>query len=279
MKKFLLILLSILLIGTKATAKEKIDSLNIVEQIEKNLIYKKDVKKSHPESPIIIKKGKWEQEDTEALEAVAGNKINAKISTSKDDKRTISLKRKAYDAMQTEQIEVAIKIYKQILKKNKNDNYAKLSLATAYQRLGQFRQAKPLYLELLDKFPENEQIISNLLSIVIEETPYDAIYLIPALADKNPTSPLIQAQASMAYSNTQKYQKAIKYIKKSISLDPNNIQYRYNLAVLYDLTKDYNKALFFYKQISNEALRNEEKLNQIPYNEVQNRIDIINQNI
>jgi len=272
MKKVVFILFLSFFITPCVYAKKDISSLNIVEQIEKNLIYSKDVQKKASGEPIVIQKGGWETKDTKAFEAVEEKKIETSITSSKDDTRIISLKQKAYNAMQVGQTEVAIKLYKQVLRKNKNDNYAKLSLATAYHQLGQYKQAKPLYLELLNKFPKDEQIIANLLAIVIEETPYEAVYLLSALADKNPNSPLIQAQASLAYGNTQKYDEAIKYLKKSIKLDPVNIQYRYNLAVLYDLSSQYNQAYFLYKQVLNEAKINESKMKQIPYQQIQNRI-------
>ena len=112
-------------------------------------------------------------------------------------------------------------------------------------------------MELLPIFPNSEQLISNLLSIIIQESPYEAIYLLPALADKYNNSAVIQAQTSVAFSTVERYKEAIEYIRKAISLNENNVEYKYNLAVLYDITKDYDKAYSAYKEVYNYIKNNQ----------------------
>jgi Flp pilus assembly protein TadD len=275
MKNFILILSFAVFFSINTYAKDNISSINIIEQIQKNLIYNKDVQKKPAGDSITIQKGGWTAKDTKELETATEKKMTASINVTKDDKRIITLKRQAYGAMQIGQTEIAINLYRDILKQKKDDNYAKLGLAIAYQQLGEYKQAKPLYLELLNKFPKDEQIVSNLLSIVIEETPYEATYLLSSLAQQNPTSPLIQAQTSLAYGNIAEYDKAIVYLKKSMDLDPQNIQYRYNLAVLYDLANRPNEAHHLYKQVTTEAKIDKTKMSQIPYGQIQDRIATI----
>ena len=254
--------------------------LDVVEKVEKNLIYSKEVLKQDKADDIVVKKGGWTQEDTKAIENqhYKKKKINANVKKTKEDKTLIALKRKAFDAINVGQYEIAAQLYKNVLQIDKNDIYATLGLATAYQYLGQYVQAKPLYLKVLEAFPTDQQVMANLLAIITDETPYEAVYLLSNIADKNTTSPLIQAQASIAYSKIKNYKKAIDYIKRAIELDQNNLEYKYNLAVLYDLDKDYNQARFLYNELLVFYSSNPESNYNLPLNEIQDRVNTLQQN-
>lgn len=270
-------LLSFLIFPFSVYSADENSSLNVVEQVEKNLIYSKEVVKDDDSSGILIQRGAWDKTDTDELESATQTKSKAevKVVQVQEDKTAIALKRKAFNAINLGQYEVAVKLYKQVLAKNKNDTYATLGLATAYQYLGQYTQAKPLYTKVLETFPQDQQVMSNLLSIIINETPYESVYLISNLADKNMNSPLIQAQASVAYTRVKNYQKAIDYIKRAIELDQTNLEYKYNLAVLYDLNENYSQAKFLYNELLSFYALNPETTYNLPLTEIQNRINAL----
>ena len=237
-------------------------NLDIISKIEQNLTYsiKPKINRS-----LDIKKGSWSREELQESVVKKDFKITKTskkiddfdVEKTERDNKIANLKDQAYQAIKLKEYEIAIKLYKEALKLNKNDNFTKLSLATTYHVLGQYEQAKPIYMELLPVFPNSEQLISNLLSIIIQESPYEAIYLLPALADKYNSSAVIQAQTSVAFSTVERYKEAIEYIRKAISLNENNVEYKYNLAVLYDITKDYNKAYSAYKEVYNYIKNNQ----------------------
>ena len=238
-------------------------NLDIISKIEQNLIY--NVKSSDKlNKKIEITKGSWSNEDLKESVVKKDFKITKtskkveelNVEKTERDNKIASLKDQAYQAIQLKEYEIAIKLYKEVLRLNSKDNFTKLSLATTYHILGQYTQAKPIYIELLPVFPNSEQLISNLLSIMIQESPYEAIYLLPALANKYSNSAVIQAQTSIAFSSVERYDEAIKYIRNAIYLNENNIEYKYNLAVLYDITKNYNKAYASYKDVYNNIKSN-----------------------
>lgn len=252
-------------------------TLDVVEKVEKNLIYSKEVLKEDEADGVIIKKGGWNKEDTKKIENSSSNNktIDAKIKKTKEDKRIITLKRKAFDAINVGQYEIAAQLYKNVLEIDENDIYATLGLATAYQYLGQYIQAKPLYLKVLEAFPTDQQVMANLLAIITDETPYEAVYLLSNIADKNKNSPLIQAQTSIAYSKIKNYKKAIEYIKRAIELDQNNLEYKYNLAVLYDLDQNYSQAKFLYNELLLFYSSNPEISYNLPIKEIQERVNAL----
>ena len=238
-------------------------NLDIISKIEQNLLY--NVKSNDKlNRKIEITKGSWSNEDLKESVVKKDFKITKTskkveefdVEKTERDNKIANLKDRAYQAIQLKEYEIAIKLYKEALKLNNKDNFTKLSLATTYHILGQYAQAKPIYIELLPVFPNSEQLISNLLSIIIQESPYEAIYLLPALANKYSNSAVIQAQTSIAFSSVERYNEAIKYIKNAIYLNEDNVEYKYNLAVLYDITKDYNKAYTSYKDVYNSIRSN-----------------------
>lgn len=254
------------------------DNLNLIGKIEQNLLYNTSGQQKQKKDKIEIKKGGWSKEDLMEVKkdvkfkitTKSSNNIDLNVKESEKNNKITALKDKAYEAVNLKEYEIAIKLYKEILKLDNKDNFTKLSLATAYHILGQYTQAKPLYIELLPIFPNSEQLISNLLSIIIQESPYEAIYLLPSLAKKYANSAVIQAQTSVAFSSVERYKDAIQYIQKAIYLDPENIEYKYNLAVLYDITKQYDKAYKMYKNIYEKSKN--EGVNIISITKIEERL-------
>lgn len=248
------------------------NNLSLINKIEQNLMYNSENLSS--KAKLDIKKGEWTKDDlvetkTTKFEITrTSKKIEAESKEIEKNTKISNLRDLAYEAVKFKEYEIAVKLCKEILQLNKKDNFTKLSLATSYHMLGQYMQAKPLYIELLPVFPNSEQLVSNLLSIIIQESPYEAIYLLPSLAAKYNESATIQAQTSIAFSTVERYEDAIKYIQKAINLDEDNVEYKYNLAVLYDLTKKYEQAYALYKELYEIA-----KINgNLPYRTIGERL-------
>jgi tetratricopeptide (TPR) repeat protein len=129
--------------------------------------------------------------------------------------------------------------------------------------MGQYKQAKPLYLELVDVFPQSEQIVSNLLSIMIQESPYEAVYLIPGIAERHQDSAIVQGQMGVAFASVEKYPEAIKYTQKALAIDPYNADFKYNLALFYDLNKNYKEAKKLYNEVLANGLSDKVKVDNI----------------
>ncbi len=148
-------------------------------------------------------------------------------------------------------------------------------MASAYQKLGQYRQAKPIYLKLLEAFPGNQEIIGNLLAIVTEESPYDSVPLLQAMAERHPNSAFINAQTGVAFSNIEDYKNGIKYLNRALKLDRSNIQYQYNLAILYDKSSRYNEAIRMYTEVIRNAKYDEQLGYAIPISRLRERVEFL----
>lgn len=207
------------------------------------------------------------------------NKIDIQVSQKPKSLIDIDVRKKekiAYSAYLSGQYEVAIEIYKQILEKEPNNNYAKYSLAIIYQKMHQSYEAKSLYLELIKNHSENkEQIIANLLEIIAEESPYDAIYLLSRLSTQNPDSAYLFAQSGLLYEKLNDYENAILNLEKAVKKDKKRLDYRYNLAIIYDKSKNYKKAIENYYEVIKNYNNDKKWQKTIDINQVKSRIEQI----
>ena len=282
--KIFLLLLVIIFNSQTSNAEEFVSTNEIVKQIEKSLIFDKESKQkidvyksreSSKASDINIEAGK------SSVLIINEKNLNSgmEIVVIDDKKENFDLKEKeklAYNSAMIGQYEVSIEIFKKILKEQPNNTYAKFSLATVYQKVGQSRQAKELYHQLLKSDYENkDEVLSNLFAILVDESPRDSIYLLTRLSIQNPDSSSILAHTALAYDKIKNYDKAITYLTKAISLDENNLSYKFNLAIVYDKAQKLEKALELYSDVAKNYFNNNGLNISIPIDIIQKRIDTI----
>ncbi|MDA7705032.1 tetratricopeptide repeat protein [Rickettsiales bacterium] len=160
-------------------------------------------------------------------------------------------KKLAYNTNLIGHYEVAIKLYQEILDQDIEEEDAKFGLAFAYQKLHQYNEAKDLYYNLLNqgKKIDKNKIVSNLLSIIIEESPKEAIFFLTKLSAQHPDSSDLIAKSALTYAKINRTEKAIDLMQKALSLNPSNYQYQYNLAIMLDEKGDYENAKLLYDRI------------------------------
>lgn len=252
---------------------------DVVKEIEKTLLfskrstskvnaYKKESTKKSDYNITRGKQGYFEKKAAEGISIAVKSVQNGSFDTRKKEKL-------AYNASIIGQYEVAVELYKQVLAKEPKNTYSKFALAVIYQKIGQSRQAKTLYYQLLKSDVSNkEEVIGNLLAILVEESPKDAVYLLSRLTAQNPESAYIMAQAALAYDKIKNYDQAIYMLKKAISFDNKRLDYKYNLAIIYDKTLDYKNALESYADVVKHYNTGTEG-RVVPLEQVRQRISFI----
>jgi tetratricopeptide (TPR) repeat protein len=264
----------------KSFADDYVSTNDVVKEIERTLIFDKS---SRQQIDFYKKKNLSRKSDIDINavndeKSTSSVKIDMVVADSKVGSASLREKEQiAYNSVLIGQYEVAIELYKQVLEKERDNSYSKFALATVYQKIGQFRQAKTLYYQMLKSGVENqEEVVGNLLDILIEDSPQDATYLLSRLAVQNPDSPNILAFAALAYNKAKNHDQAISLMQKAITLDSENVDYKYNLAVIYDQTEQYSKALDLYS----EVVRKYSDVNQsVPIDQVKKRIEFISTKI
>ena len=266
-----------------ARAQIVFSNSDISREIEKNLLFDKstqekfDVYNNEYGENLVDKPtmGEAPTKDEEEKKYTPEEMSIVLVDKVKIDKDIREKEKLAYNSVLVGQYEIAIEIYKEILQKEPKNLYAKYSLAVVYQRLNQFKQAKNIYYELLRGDAENkDEVINNIIAILIEESPREAIYLLNRLTIQNPQKHFLFASMALAYEKISDYELAIKNYTKALELDYTNVNYRYNLGVLYDQNKEYEKALEMY---ANVVKNNDNSNSEIAIDSVKRRIEKIKQ--
>lgn len=268
MKIYLLLIASVLSLQTLALAEETKPApetkQNIDVPISKEIkeLSNKEIFGNYKKSivPVKINEAKESQEDIsiiydsprKPLPSNDGQKFTSALGfkvkdTEPNDISTLIAS--AYKAAISGQSEAALTLYKKALLKDNNNTNVLFALASLYQRLSQYKEAKIHYKKLLTVDPDYKKALNNYLVLMSEESPGQALTELKEMERVNPDFSPIQAQIGMIYAQMGDYASAEKYLHRSIILAPEVLHYRYNLAVVYDNMKKYSEAIAVYKQI------------------------------
>lgn len=160
---------------------------------------------------------------------------------------------RAYKALLVGQNAAAISIYKEVLDKEPKNKDAMFGLATAYHKNNQYEQAREIYTQILKKDPADKEALNNFLVLVAEEAPEDALIELEKLERINSNFSPIAAQIAMINLKLGHPEKAARYLRRAILLSPDNLSYKYNLAVVYDKAGKEEQALPLYRQVVEAA--------------------------
>lgn len=183
---------------------------------------------------------------------------------------------RAYTALASGQTEIARESYLRVLGIEPNNIQALFGMGALLHRSGDFDTARRYYSKVLAQDPDNRDTLNNFLSLVAEEAPEQALAKLKELESKNPDFSPIPAQISFIYQKLQNIQLAGQYMVKALSLAPNNLTYKYNLAILLDKQGARSDAAGFYQDLVDAYLRGE----SIPGNiaSIQERLTFIRSN-
>jgi Flp pilus assembly protein TadD len=183
---------------------------------------------------------------------------------------------RAYNAIASGQTEIARESYMRVLGAEPNNIQALFGMGALLHRAGDLNGARMYYAKVLEQDPDHRDTLNNFLSLVAEEAPEEALAKLKTLESKNPDFSPIPAQISYIYQRLKNMPLAAQYMIKALSLSPNNLTYKYNLAVLLDRQGAREDAASFYQDLVDAYLRGE----SIPGNiaSIQERLTFIRSN-
>lgn len=187
--------------------------------------------------------------------------------------RLIELQEQAYKAYSIGLTEVAVKFYLDILKITKADEKANFGLALIYQQNNLFDQAKNLYIQILTHNSNHQASLNNLLALIAIKSPHLAIEELKKLKTINLNSSIIPAQMAIIYYNLGNYQLAINLLQQAVNLEPTNLNYLFNLAIILDKAKKKQEAIEVYKKLLTFDDLNQNK--QFDLNKIKQRIEFL----
>lgn len=208
------------------------------------------------EKPLDINELKTSPKKTRAKKKAKRFHIREKdlvVSVKSIDKNSRKYIKNAKDALAMGQYESAIAYYKELVKKNPKDRKFLFGLATSYHRAKQYEKAKDAYLKVINKYRNYWPAVNNYIILVSEENPKDAIDKLNDLWTNNPSFAAIPAYMGNLFFKQGNYRNSIDYYSKAISLDPENYNYQYNLAVILERVGERSSAAKIYLNILQNA--------------------------
>jgi Tfp pilus assembly protein PilF len=224
--------------------------------------------------PVQIQHTRANSLDTEDVRSHEGVGISISVHQPKLD--ISHMLESAYDALIAGNQEEAILLYRRVLDQQPENKLALFGLATTYHRAGQLQLARPLYGKLLAIDPNNAEGLNNFLVLLADESPQEALAEMKKLQQTHPDFSPLPAQMAVIYEKAGDVESALKSMKHAIDLSPENIKYRYDMAVMLDRAGGWEQAADYYEQLLTANDRGE----KIPANpeEIQERLTFIRSN-
>ncbi|MFQ5824480.1 MAG: tetratricopeptide repeat protein [bacterium] len=124
-----------------------------------------------------------------------------------------------------------------------------LQLARLYRDIREPHLANEIYESIFQKGSKDQEVIAALISNYQFEKQYDKLLtLYKTLLSKDLADHKIQRDYAETLIITQNYEEAIHQYSKLLKVQPENIEFRIQIAKLYALKKDYKKAIKLIKQ-------------------------------
>ncbi|MBN8531148.1 MAG: tetratricopeptide repeat protein [Alphaproteobacteria bacterium] len=183
---------------------------------------------------------------TDPAQANAPSALGITVQNTQSNLSTPQLLEEAYQALLSNQAERAIAMYSQVITREPKNELALFGLATTYQRTGQRKRALGFYETLLTNYPNHIDGMNNYLLLMAEEEPAEAKRQMELLERRTPEFAPVLAQLGMLYYKDGNLQAAAKKLGKAISLEPENLIYRYNMAVVQDKLGNVPEAIKLY---------------------------------
>jgi tetratricopeptide (TPR) repeat protein len=151
-------------------------------------------------------------------------------------------------ALELQRYDAAMEMFEQLFAKNKRDPRILMGLAVSQQYAGRPESAIQTYEALLDIDPKNADAMVNMLGLLRNTYPEVALRRLLDLQDKYPNNAGIAAQIGVTQADLGHYDDAIRYLQMAASLEPQNAQHLFNIAVIADRKGATNDAIKYYEQ-------------------------------
>jgi len=154
----------------------------------------------------------------------------------------------AYQAFQRNDLAAARDGYQRALLREPTNRDALLGLAAIDVRSGQLNSAEARYLRLLEIDPRDSHAMASLISLRGQLDPVASESRLKSLIANQPEAALLHFSLGNQYAQQSRWTEAQAAYFKAHSVDPENADYAFNLAVSLDQLHQGKLALEFYQR-------------------------------
>ncbi len=158
------------------------------------------------------------------------------------------LVQQGYRAFQRNDLAAARDSYQKALAREPNNRDALLGLAAIDVRSDQLEVAEARYLKLLELDPRDGQAVASLVGLRGRLDPVAAESRLKTLIASQPDVPQLYFSLGNQYGQQSRWSEAQAAYFKAYSIDPQNADYAFNLAISLDQLRQKKPALEYYQR-------------------------------
>jgi tetratricopeptide (TPR) repeat protein len=172
--------------------------------------------------------------------------VNARLSSKAVDTEAVIVSAKR--ALKLRRYDAALEMYTALYEKNDKDPVVLMGLAVSQQNTGQIELAMQTYEKLLELDPDNHDAMVNMLGLLRKQFPEVALRRLINLYSQHPDKPGIAAQIGIVQADLGEFSEAMRYLAIASSIEPNNAQHVFNMAIVADKMGDRKAAVTYYQE-------------------------------
>ncbi|HEY6239626.1 MAG TPA: tetratricopeptide repeat protein [Burkholderiales bacterium] len=154
----------------------------------------------------------------------------------------------AYQALQRNDLAAARDGYQRALAREPTNRDALLGLAAIDVRGGQLEAAEARYLKVLEMDPRDSSAVANLITLRGQLDPLASESRLKTLIATQPEAEHLHFALGNQYAQQSRWSEAQAAYFKAYSVDPENADYTFNLAVSLDHLHQTKPALEYYRR-------------------------------
>ena len=170
------------------------------------------------------------------------------VTKDKNETSQESLLVSANRALKLQRYDAALEMYDQLYAKNKRDTRILMGRAVAQQNMGLNESAIQSYEEVLALKPNSTEALVNMMGLVRKQYPEIALRRLLELYSKHPNNAGIAAQIGVTNAELGHFDDAMRYLGIASTLEPNNAQHLFNMAIAADRGGNRAQAIQFYER-------------------------------
>lgn len=151
-------------------------------------------------------------------------------------------------ALKLGRYDAAMEMYDSLYAKNKKDPAILMGRAVAYQKAGRSESAIQMYEELLAVDKNNGNALLNMLGLLRTQYPETALRRLMNLREQYPGNASVAAQIGLIEADLNHPDEALRYLGMAASIEPQNAQHYFNMAIVADRKGDKAQAIKLYEQ-------------------------------
>ncbi len=151
-------------------------------------------------------------------------------------------------ALSLGRLEAAITMFDGLYGQSKKDPRVLMGRAVTLQKLGRFDESMQMYEALSEVDPDNLTAKINMLGLLATRYPAVALQRLLALYEENRSNVALIAQIAVTYAKTGDAAAALHYLEIAASMEPENANHVFNMAIISDRVGEDAEAVSYYEQ-------------------------------